>query len=201
MDVHISHLHTFTLVNNIAVVPTNEWLTLSARHKILYRCLWCKRLQKSAIRPEKTHDVSWVEQSPFQFLPLRKSARKQRLLEIWNNDSGPVGTGTRRPSSGPQTSSISSHTYPLRHTPSYSSLFVIEFFFFFFLRHQSINGRGNFCDCFCRWNEHSRSRYKLLCLPRRPNGNPNNFLPPASTLISCYTTHLTCFLGTAGNLF
>lgn len=50
----------------------------------------------------------------------------RQLLEIWNDDSGPVGTGTQRPFSGLRKQSV-----------------ITEIVF----RHESIDGRGNLCDC------------------------------------------------------
>lgn len=95
-------------------------------------------------RKNKRHDVSWVDQSPIQFVPLRKSVWTMQLLEIWNDASSPVGTGSGRPSWGRQTSSISRHT----HTPAetHFTLLILDRNSFF--RHQSIKGRLNFL-CYC----------------------------------------------------
>lgn len=108
--------------------------------------------QTIRINKTKIYDVSRVEQSPFQFVPPWKSARKQQLLEIWND---PLGTGTRRPSLQSSVATWTrTHTHTHRHTHPYSSsLFLIEVLF----RHHSINGsivslhRPKICKA-CGWS-------------------------------------------------
>lgn len=159
--------HTIRLITNniFIVVYLTKQQPIFSNQNIWLLCKGIKK-KKSHQQEEmgKTYDVSWVEKSPFQFAPLRKSPEMRQLLEIWNDDSGPVGTGTQRPFSGLRKQSVITWT----HSRPNSYVLLIEIVF----RHESIDGRGNLCDCW--WNEHSlvgHSGFRLWvsCLPQRLN--------------------------------